>query len=590
MKLADYVAEFLSEYVDYIFVGNGGVVITQLDSIERHEGIKNIPCQNEQGAAIAAEAYARVYGFGAALTTSGPGMANLIQGIACAWFDSIPVLYISGAPPTNHLKNSSQVRQKGFQEMDVVEMVKPITKYAVLLEKPEYIRYELEKLVYYAQHGSKGPVMLDLPDDLQREEVNPIAMARFVAPMTHDHCGEFTRQKNLSKIKDRIEGAKRPVVIVGGGVKIGNSIKRMKSWLMSTSLPFVTTWSTIDLFPESEWSTLIGNFGIASNRYGNWAVQNADLIISFGSRLDTHQTGADPTKFAPNAYKICINIDNHEFYKNDMSIDLKVWDDVSRVLSKLNNIHMEYQNITKWKEKLTGWKAKYPVCRPEYYEQNDSVNPYVFMTELSKLTKDGDVVITDAGATLTWTMQAYKIRHKQKLFSAFNHSPMGYALPASIGAQFAAPGHQIICITGDGGMHMNIQELETIVHNNLPIKIFLINNGEYGIIKITQDTWMDGRYTASDPSSGVGFPNLAKIANAYGIPVVTIDKFDTMHQRIREVLALDSFVLCDVRIKSGEQILPKLVFGRGIEDMSPLIPREELKEIMNNEENKTNTK
>jgi acetolactate synthase-1/2/3 large subunit len=582
MKLADYVAEFLSKHVDHIFVGNGGCIITQLDSISKCNGIKYIPCQNEQGASIAAEAYARIHGFGAALTTSGPGMANLFQGICCAWFDSIPVMYISGTPPTNHLKNGSKVRQKGFQEMDVVDMVKPITKYAVLLKKPEDIRYELEKLVYMANEGNKGPVLLDLPDDLQREEVNPKTMRRYV-PSPIVYGGSFCRDENVAIIREKIESSKRPVIIVGGGVKISNSEQLMKQWLKSTKLPFVTTWSTIDLFPEQHWDNLIGNFGISSNRYGNWAIQNADLIISFGSRLDTHQTGADPTKFAPNAYKICINIDNNEFYKNDMIVNLPIYDSVNDILKKLNVLHCEYPNIDEWKLRIGNWKRKYPVCLPEYYEQEKgSVNPYVFMNELSKLTKDGDVIITDAGATLTWTMQAYKIRHDQNLFSAFNHSPMGYALPASIGAYYEADG-QVICITGDGGIHMNIQELETIVHNNLPIKIFLINNGEYGIIKQTQDTWMDGRYTASDPSSGVGFPNLAKIANAYGIPVITIDGFDTMHQRIREVLSLDSFVLCDVKIKSGEQILPKLVFGRGIEDMAPLIPREELKEIMNNE-------
>jgi acetolactate synthase-1/2/3 large subunit len=582
MKLADYVADFLSEYVNHIFVGNGGCIITQLDSISRHSNIKEIPCQNEQGAAIAAEAYARIHGFGAALTTSGPGMANLFQGICCAWFDSIPVMYISGTPPTNHLKNGTKVRQKGFQEMDVVDMVKPVTKYAVLLEKPENIRYELEKLIWMANEGNKGPVLLDLPDDLQRAEVNHKTMARFV-PEINQYSGSYIRDENIKDIRHRIEKYKRPVIVVGGGVKISNSEQLMKQWLKSTKLPFVTTWSTIDMFSEGEWDNLIGNFGISSNRYGNWAVQNADLIVSFGSRLDTHQTGADPSRFAPNAYKICINIDFHEFYKNDMIVNLTIHDDVKEILKKLNAIHINLPNIDNWKIRIGNWKRKYPVCLPKYYEQKGSVNPYVFMNELSKLTKDGDIVITDAGATLTWTMQAYKMCHDQLLFSAFNHSPMGYALPASIGAQFASFGKQIICITGDGGIHMNIQELETIVHNNLPIKIFLINNGEYGIIKQTQNTWMDGRYTASDPNSGVGFPNLAKIANAYGIPVLTIEDHIALQQHIIEVLNHDGYILCDVKIKSGEQILPKLVFGKGIEDMAPLIPREEFQEIMNNE-------
>jgi acetolactate synthase-1/2/3 large subunit len=582
MKLADYVADFLSKHVNHIFVGNGGCVITQLDSISKHNNIKEIPCQNEQGASIAAEAYARIHGFGAALATSGPGMANLFQGICCAWFDSIPVIYISGAPPTNHLKNGSPVRQKGFQEMDVVEMVKPVTKYAVLLKKPEDIRYELEKLVYMANDGNKGPVLLDLPDDLQRAEVDSKTMRRYV-PQTWIPGGRFCREDSLTFIREKIEDAKRPVMIVGGGVKISGSEDYMKDWLNSTKLPFVTTWSTIDLFPESEWDNLIGNFGISSNRYGNWAVQNADLIISFGSRLDTHQTGSDPTGFAPNAYKICINIDNSEFYKNDMIVDLAIYDDVKDMLKQLNIIHMEYPDIGKWKTKLMSWKTHYPVCLPEYYEQKESVNPYVFMNELSKLTKDGDIVITDAGATLTWTMQAYKMRHKQKLFSAFNHSPMGYALPASIGAQFASFGEQIICITGDGGLNMNIQELETIVYNSLPIKIFVMNNGEYGIIKQTQDTWMGGKYTASCPKSGIGFPDVTKVANAYGLPVINIYDMNNLHEKIREVLEFEGgYCVCNVNIKSGEQILPKLVFGRPIQDMAPLLPRDEYEEIMNN--------
>lgn len=577
MKLSDYMAEFLAKQTKHIFIGNGGCIVHLLDSIDKNPNLKIIPCENEQGSAIAAEAYTRVSRqLGVAIATSGPGMVNLIQGIACAYYDSIPCLYISGESPTSQLKGDRKVRQLGFQEMDVVEIVRPITKYAVLITDPKKIRYELEKLVYMANEGRPGPVLLDLPDDLQRANINPTELESF----NPERQNQRVDTKLIDEVIRLIEAADRPVAVVGSGVKLGCSEELMKLFLKISGIPYATTWATIDMFLDDE-PNLIGNFGISANRAGNFAVQNSDLLISFGSRLDTHQTGSNPAKFAPKAKKIVIDIDNTELNKNNgMKIDLKVNCDLKIFLTALNSRIIKTKDLAQWKNKIHDWRQKYPICFEEYYNQEDKVNPYVFMNELSKETEEGAIIITDAGATLTWTMQAYKIRTPQMLFSAFNHSPMGYALPASIGAQYAAEERQVICIIGDGGMQMNIQEMETVVYNNLPIKIFIINNGEYGIIKQTQDTWLNSRYVASDPCSGLGFPDFCKIAKAYGLETTVINNHKELNKLIRKVLQYKGPILCDVRLRNGEKIIPKLEFGRTIEDASPLLPREEFEKNM----------
>jgi len=574
MKLSDYIAKFLAKHTKHVFVGNGGCVVHILDSLDKIPDIKVIPCQNEQGAAIAAEAYYRVSKkIGVAIATSGPGMINLMQGITCAYFDSIPALYISGQPPVSHLKGKRKVRQMGFQEMDVVDIVRPITKYAVLLKDPIRVRYELEKLIHIAFEGRSGPVLLDLPDDMQRAEINPKELEPFI-PQRKTYG---LSSQALNKAIRLINKANRPVVVVGSGVKLGSTQRELNAFLNKTGIPFATTWATIDMFLDDT-PNLIGNFGVSANRAGNFAIQNADLIISFNSRLDTHNTGSKPQCFAPKAKKIVVDIDNAELDKNNgMCIDLKINCDLKSLLKALDSSRIETKDLTQWKKKINYWKQKYPVCLKEYYKQKDKVNPYVFMNELSKETKEGDIIITDAGATLTWTMQAYKIRSPQSLFSAFNHSPMGYALPASIGAQYAAGKNQVVCITGDGGMQMNVQELETIVYQRLPVKIFLINNGEYGIIKQTQDTWLNSRYVASDPSSGLGFPDIQQVARAYGMKTIEINNHKELNKTIRKVLKYNGPILCDVKVRSGEKIAPKLEFGRLLEDLSPLLPRKELK-------------
>jgi acetolactate synthase I/II/III large subunit len=574
MKLTDFVADVLSKEVKHVFCGQGGVVIHILDSIYKHPGLKLVPCENEQGASIAAESYSRVNrNLGVAVATSGPGMINLMQGIACAYYDSIPTLYISGASPTNHLKGSRKVRQLGFQEMEVIKIVESLSKYSVLLTDAKKVRYELEKLLYMAKEGRPGPVMLDLPDDLQRADIDPNQLEAFVPPKKKikDH------KKDIAKALKMIEVSERPIIVVGSGVKLSKTENLMKKFIEKSGIPVATTWSTIDMFVEDD-PNLIGNFGISANRYGNFAVQTADLIISFGSRLDTHETGSNPKTFAPKAKKVMIDIDPHEMNRNNgMTIDLKIEADLRDFLDQLRSADIKTKDLSKWKNRIKGWRKKYPICDPKYYDQKEKVNPYVFMNELSKLTKEGAIIITDAGGTLTWTMQSYKVRVPQMLFSAFNHSPMGYALPASIGAQFAAPDKQVVCITGDGGMNMNIQELETVLFNKLPIKIFVVDNNEYGIIKQTQDTWMKSQYVGSDETSGLGFPDLIAIAKAYGFETSEINNHSELASKAKDVLSKDKPMFCDVRLKHSEQILPKLVFGRPIEDMAPLLDREEFK-------------
>ncbi|NQS99488.1 MAG: thiamine pyrophosphate-binding protein, partial [Candidatus Omnitrophica bacterium] len=427
-----------------------------------------------------------------------------------------------------------------------------------------------------AFEGRPGPVLLDLPDDLQRVEIDPRRLKSFIPPKKTYHLSSAKVKKTLKLIQQ----AKRPVVIVGGGVKLAGAEEQLKRFLGKSGMPFATTWSTIDMFLEHT-PKLIGNFGVSANRAGNFTLQNADLIISLGSRLDTHEAGSNARRFAPRAKKIVVDIDRPELNKNNgIRIDLGVNCDVKTFLRTLNSAVIKTQDLSHWNRSIGNWRKRYPVCLQQYYRQQKKVNPYVLMDQLSRLSKQGAIIITDAGATLTWTMQAYKIRKPQILFSAFNHSPMGYALAASIGAQYAAPKRQVVCITGDGGMQMNIQELETIAYNKLPIKIFLVNNRGYGIIKQTQDTWLDSRHVAADPASGLGFPDFQRVAQAYGIKTQQISSHKQLKRIITRTLKSKGAILCDVRVRQGEKIKPKLEFGRQLEDMSPLLSRKELKENM----------
>ena len=572
MKLTDYIAEYISKIADNVFVGQGGNIIHVLDSLGKRKDIKIIPSQNEQGAAIAADAYSRFNEkkIGVTATTSGPGMLNLMQGIACSFFDSIPTVHFVGAVVTSQLRKNKKIRQIGFQEMEVVDIVKPITKYAVLLKDKNMIKYELEKMLYYAKEGRQGPVLMDLPDDLQRADINPKKLKSFTPPKKLKKKVLFEK-----KFLNLIKNSKRPLIVVGHGVNLSNTKKELYKFISKTGIPFSPSWATVDLF-TSEDKLNAGTFGVAATRYGNFAIQNADLLISLGCRLNTQITGSNLKSFAPNAKKIVVDIDDNELKKtNGLKYDLKINLNLKDFFKTINPKIKNKKNYSKWIGNFRLWKLKYPIVQQEYFRQTKKCNPYVFFRSLSEQTGKNDVLIPDASANLIWAMQSFKVKG-QKIFTALNHSPMGYSMPATIGAYLADKTKNVICTIGDGSMQMNIQELATISHFNLPIKIFVINNKGYGLIKQTQDTWLDSRRVGVDSRSGLAMPNLIKIANAYGIKTVEINNHKEMDKKLRGVLKSKFPVLCDVKVDEKQKVIPKLEFGREIQDLSPRLNQEEM--------------
>ncbi len=571
MKLSDYIAHFLSKITDCVFVGQGGNIIHVLDSLGKRKDIKVIPSQNEQGASIAADAYSRFNNkIGVTAATSGPGMINLMQGMACSFFDSIPTFHFSGAVVTGQLRKNKNIRQIGFQEMEVVDLVKPITKYAVLLKDKNLIRYELEKMLYYAKEGRPGPVLMDLPDDLQRAEIDPKKIKGFKPPKNKQIKVNF--EKKLFSLIDRSE---KPLIVLGHGINLSNTKKQVKQFIKKTGIPFSPSWATIDLFNYNH-KLNAGTFGVAATRYGNFAIQNSDLLISFGCRLNTQITGSNIKSFAPKAKKIIIDIDKNEFTKNNgLKIDLKINMDLKSFFKKINPHLKNKKNYDKWIHNFTKLKNKYPITKKSYFNQKKNNNPYVFMKKLSDKTGRKDVLIPDASANLIWAMQALEPKG-QKIFTALNHSPMGYSMPATIGAHLADKSKNVICTIGDGSMQMNIQELATIAHFKFPVKIFVLNNNGYGLIKLTQDMWLGSRRVGVDKNSDLAMPDIIRISKAYDIETVKINNHNEIDKKIDYVLKSKKPILCEVMINENQKVIPKLEFGRAIHDLSPRLSKEEL--------------
>ncbi|MBI4095138.1 MAG: thiamine pyrophosphate-binding protein [Candidatus Liptonbacteria bacterium] len=588
MKLTDYIAEFLAERgVRHVFSVTGGAIAHLVDSLGNREkakgDIRYICVQHEQAGAMAAEVYSRIGpGIGVAIATSGPGATNLITGICGCYFDSIPGLFITGQVNTKESVESIETRprQVGFQETDIVSIAKPITKYAAQVRDPSRIRFELEKAYYIAHEGRPGPVLIDVPLDVQVADIDPATLPAF-DPRRDFHGtpqeSDEDLKKKISEMGALVSEARRPAVLLGGGIKLANAEREALRFAEALGFPILVSWSAFDILPHDH-PNYAGTIGVYGDRGANFTVQNADLLISVGSRLDTRQTGGRVDLFLREGKSVMVDIDPHELHKNrGFTPTIAVCADAKRFLNAaLASIpQFKKPDIGAWLSRAREWKKKYHAVLPEHF-QMPAVSAYAFIHALSDALPQDEIVITDEGGNLVWTMQGWIVKKGQRIISTFGNSPMGYAFPASIGAAFAAPGKDIICIDGDGGFQLNIQELQTVAHYNLPIKMFILNNRGMAIIKQFQEAYFENRRYATEPEGGYSMPDFARVSEAYGIPAIVVEKPAAVKDMIAKVLAHKGPILCDVRIDRDQKLNPKLEFGRPLEDMAPYLSDEEL--------------
>ncbi len=566
--LADYVLDFLREKnVKHVPLLIGGAISFMVDSFSKKKKIKYIPVANEQSAAMIADAYSRSgAGYCCTMATSGPGATNLLTGIACSYFDSVPSMHICGQVNTyeqqGYEKSTRKVRQVGFQETDIVNMSKPITKFSYKIKKPEEIRFILEKAYYISKSGRPGPVLIDIPMNLQKSWIYPNKIKKFKIPNKNN----YNLNVNINKLVKLLKKSQKPIIILGGGVRYSNSDRMLKDFLKKFQIPIVATWSGTDLIDHND-KRYIGNIGVYGNRSANIITQNSDLIICLGSRLDTRVTGGNPGSFAKKAKKIVIDIDKYELLKKrGLKIDLKINSDLKIFFNnfKKNKINIIRKN---WLDKSINLKKQF--CYSKINNNNNNkVNPYMFVLELSKILNKKSIIIGDTGSHLTWLMQSFKIKYGQMLFSAFGNSPMGYALPASIGAQIINKKKKIVSLNGDGSIQLNIQELQTLKKLKLPIKIIIFNNNGYGIIKQFQDLYLNKRYAASDRI--VSNPNFKILSKGYGINYHLIQNNKSL-SKLKKIIRSNKSEIIEVNIEDNEKIVPKLEFGKPIDDLSPKV-------------------
>lgn len=590
IKLSDYLISFLEKKgIKDVFLVSGGNLMHLLESLRINDNVTYLCNHHEQASAMAAEGYSKFKNkIGFAMVTSGPGGTNAITGVAGAWIDSNPLLIISGQSYSNQTIKKSKLRQLGVQEINIVDIVRPITKYAVMVKEPNKIKYHLEKALYLAQSGRPGPVWIDIPINIQMAMIEEQNLDSFTEPKN-----SISENNNLKeKVKETIKclnESERPIILLGNGVRLGNAEKEFLDLAEKLNIPIVTSRNANDLIWEDH-ELYVGRVGSFGQRHANFSIQNSDLLLSVGSRMALALTGWAYNDFARKAKKIIVDIDVSELKKQtinpDIPINSHVNDFISEMFYQLKDYHPK--DISEWKNKIKYWKDKYPLVLDEHRELKDYVNPYNFIEVLSKESNCDDVVITDMGMSFQCTMQAFKLKKGQRLFTSSGLASMGYGLPGAIGACIANNKKRVICISGDGGLQMNIQELQTIVHNNLPVKIFIFNNKGYSSIRETQKAYFKG-YAGADFSSGVSMPDFIKVAQAYGIKTSKIENQKKLNEDIREVLDYPGAVICDVNISEEPQVMPKQgafnrpdgkTVPRPIEDMLPYISREELEKDM----------
>jgi acetolactate synthase-1/2/3 large subunit len=651
-RVADYLAARVAGLgVRHVFLVTGGGAMHLDDAFGRRADITYVCDHHEQACAMAAEGYARVgNGLGVALVTTGPGGTNAITGVLGQWHDSVPVLYLSGQVRHDTAAESTTLplRQLGDQEADIVRLVAPITKYAASVADPALARYHVEKAVWLATHGRPGPVWLDVPLDVQSAQIDAEALVGFdpieldgnddrpegameggaetvgsgttvEAVATREHglrswppvrpaaqasgayCGRFDREAARAAARDtlrRLRAAERPVILAGSAVRGSGAHEPFLRLIDALGVPVCTAWNALDLLWEDH-PLYAGRPGTIGDRAGNFAVQNSDVLLSLGCRLNVRQVGYEFRAFAHDAFRIVVDIDEAELAKPTIFPDLAVHADLAFFLEELAGL-AAFKPLPphgEWLARCLERRRRYPAVLPEYRRRDEPVNAYVFVDELARKLEEHDVVVCANGSACVVTFQAFAVKRGQRLIANSGTAGMGYDLPAAIGAAFAlraaaggaSTAGRVVCLAGDGSIQMNLQELQTIVHHQLPVKIFVFDNAGYVSIRQTQDNIFDGHRVGEGPRSGVTFPDIVAVAEAYGITATRVTRHDELDEAIGSALVSAGPALVDVIMDPDQVFAPKVMaeklsdgrlVSKPLEDMYPFLPRDEFADNM----------
>lgn len=599
MRLADYVAEFLVDHgVKDVFTVVGGGAMHLNDALGHSEGLKVTYNHHEQACAIAAEAYARLENkIAAVCVTTGPGGTNALTGVVGGWLDSIPMFVISGqvrydTTARYALKTTgAALRAMGDQEFDIVKSVEAMTKYAVMIEEPATIRYHLEKAWHLATTGRPGPVWVDIPVNYQGGYIETDDLKGYDPSVDDAKLPAPVDEKIVKTVLEKIKKAERPVFHAGYGIRLSGGYEAFRSVAQKLNIPIVTYWNAVDLI-EDDNPLYCGRAGNMGDRPGNWAIQNADLILAVGTRISIRQVGYNWKTWAREAEVIMVDIDQAEMKKPTLHVELPIWADAKDFLTKLDAAATApVSNAEDWLKTCQRWKRDYPVVQSRQWEENGSTaNVYAFVRYLSSKLPENSLTAVSNGACCVVGNQAYVIQKGSRMANNSAIASMGYGLPAAIGTCIGGGRRQTICLEGDGSIMMNLQELQTVITNRLPVKIFLINNGGYHSIRITQTNLFDKNFVGIGEESGdLSFPEFRKIAEAFGYRYYSARSNAEMKTVVDEVLGLDGAVFCEIftdtqqvwEPKSSTKRLPDgTLVSPPLEDLAPFLPREELEAQM----------
>jgi acetolactate synthase-1/2/3 large subunit len=577
IKVADYAVDYLMRLgITQGYFMNGGMIAPIADACYR-KGFELFTMHHEQAAAFASEGQAAVRrDVGVAMATSGPGATNLVTGIASAYFSSNPVLFITGQVNTYESNAGGERRQVGFQETDIVSITKGITKYAKLVNDPLSIAYELEKALFITKDGRMGPALLDLPFDVQRSNVYAGRLKHFVGSEEHRRLTHKINPgiKDAVLVAREISISKRPLVLIGHGVRLSDAVKEVAKLLEKANLPFVTSLLGTDAIPNGH-RLCYGMIGTYGQRYANLATANADMILVLGARLDVRQIGLK-SEFAKHAKIIHVDIDCTELnasVKEHMSIESDIGDFVGVVLQ-----YVAKKDRVKWMEYLDMLRSRYG--KSEQTVREGQIDPIKAVSMLSSRYADGSIVTVDVGSHQMWFAHGWTTKNGQSILTNGGMAPMGFALPAAIGASLALGKREVLAVTGDGGLQVNIQELQTVVRNKLPIKIVVFNNNALVMVTQFQSEFMEGRIHGSVPEGGYDSPDFVKIAKAYGIPAESSSDSSTLENKIDWLTRHKGPCLLEIKVPQDYWALPKSRGNLPVHDMFPFLDRREYREAI----------